>query len=144
MSVLLVFSGCGPAIVLIWIQRPLYDRFLWAASGNSLIHNACVEGSVLRVPDAGPSPALTTRTGAGVRKPSGKEAAGRCVVPVRLALWGLQRETLVGAGLERHREHHSNERCAVMSCAITAMVVPSKQSTAPFSQLRTRGSYAGR
>ena len=99
---------------------------------------------MLRVPDAGPSPALTTPTGAGVRKPSGKEAAGRCVVPVRLALWGLQRETLVGAGLERHREHHSNERCAVMSCAIAVMLVPIKQSTTPFSQLRTRGSYAGR
>ena len=47
--------------------------------------------------------------GAGVRKPSGKEPAGRCAVTVRLALWGLQRATLVGSGLERHHERHSNE-----------------------------------
>ena len=59
-----------------------------------------VEGSGFR-----PLTSLTTHTGAGVRKPSGKEPAGRCAVAVRLALWGLRRAALGGVDCERCREH---------------------------------------
>ena len=65
-----------------------------------LARSAIVEGSY-----AGPLTGAHRTHGAGVRKPSVKEPAGRCAVAVQLALWGVQRAMLGGADLECRREH---------------------------------------
>ena len=104
----------------------------------------CSSPPLLRVTDAGPSQVLITRTGAGVRKPSGKEPAGRCAVTVLLALWGLRRGKPVGVDLEQHYELRRDAHCAATLRVDMAMSVPNGRLAACFREARTRLPDAGR